>query len=311
MWPALLTTLLWSYCVIPARQSIAQLGENAANAWRLLTAVVVMGVIVWLGDLQLGRGVFFWFLLSGVIGFGFGDLGVFFALPRIGSRLTLLMAQCLAAPIAGVVEWLWLGTRVSGGQIIAIMVILGGVVVALFPDRRPGAQVHRRYGTGLLFGLLAALGQSVGSVLSRKAFALHEAHGFVVSEAGLRLKLLLGTTAGFERLLGGLGVIILFWSGSRFIAAWRTPADPERIADPLSLKIRNVLLHAATGPVLGIICFQWALATTPSMVVQAIVALTPLTVIPLSYALEGDRPHARAIAGTVLAVVGVIGLGLA
>ncbi len=108
MLPALLTTLLWSYCLIPARQSVAQIGENAANTWRLLVAVLVMGVIASWGGLRLGQECFAWFLLSGVIGFGLGDLGVFFALPRIGSRLTLLMAQCLyygAVPLASAYSW--------------------------------------------------------------------------------------------------------------------------------------------------------------------------------------------------------------
>jgi hypothetical protein len=34
--------------------------------------------------------------------------------------------------------------------------------------------------------------------------------------------------------------------------------------------------HVLTGPTLGVTCFQWALATTPSGIVLPIVALTPL-----------------------------------
>ena len=49
-------------------------------------------------------------MLSGIIGMGIGDLGVYAALPLLGSRITVLMTQCLAAPIAAVGEWLWLGT---------------------------------------------------------------------------------------------------------------------------------------------------------------------------------------------------------
>jgi hypothetical protein len=104
MIPALLTTLLWSLCVVAAGRSVAQLGENAANFWRLLLAVVLLGTVahVWGGGLA-GAGLMF-FLLSGVVGFGLGDIGGFYALPRIGPRLAVLLSQCGAAPIAGFAE---------------------------------------------------------------------------------------------------------------------------------------------------------------------------------------------------------------
>ena len=161
MLPAILTTLLWSYCLIPARRSVAQLGENAANAWRLFAAMLVMGVITYFGGLRFGNSVAGWFLLSGIIGFGFGDIGVFFALPRLGSRLTLLMAQCVAAPLAGLVEWLWLGTTVNLMQAFSILGILLGIALVVFPEHEKEHAEQRKYISGILFGLLAAFGQSM------------------------------------------------------------------------------------------------------------------------------------------------------
>ena len=62
-----------------------------------------------------------------------GDLALYEALPRLGSRLTLLLSQCLAAPLGALIEWLWLGTTLTVAQILAGLVILVGVVVALAP----------------------------------------------------------------------------------------------------------------------------------------------------------------------------------
>lgn len=305
MLPALLTTLLWSYCLIPARQSVAQIGENAANTWRLLVAVIVMGAIAGWGGLRLGHECFGWFLLSGVIGFGLGDLGVFFALPRIGSRLTLLMAQCLAAPMAGFAEWLWLGTTVRPAEILAISGILFGITLALFPEHRL-EPARRRYVSGILFGLVAGVGQGMGAVVSRKGFAMLDVDVFSVESASVGEFLFLGATTGFARLVGGIAIAASFWFLSRYRFAWRTPPDTSRAGDSLAHKSRNVCLHAATGPILGIICFQWALATMPSVVVQPIVAMTPLVVLPLTYFLEDDRLTPRAILGTLLAVGSVL-----
>ena len=306
MLPAIITTLLWSYCLLPARQSIAQIGENAANFWRLMLAVVVTGVIAQWGGLRFGNEVFGWFFLSGIIGFGFGDVGTFFALPRIGSRLTLLMSQCVAAPLAGMAEWLWLGTRINIFQILAITVILLGTTLALFPEHEKEHAAQRKYTSGILFGLLSAVGQSMGAVFSRKAFSVLDASTSLVKSERIGGYILLGTTAGYERLLGGILIAGSFWLISRYHAPWQTPAQEDRRNDSFIQKTKNVFLHAATGPILGIICFQWALATTPSAIVQPIVAMSPLAVMPMTYFHEGDRPTPRAISGTVIAVAGVI-----
>jgi len=47
------------------------------------------------------------FFLSGIIGIGIGDVALFQALPRLGSRLSLLLIQCLTAPFGALIEWLW------------------------------------------------------------------------------------------------------------------------------------------------------------------------------------------------------------
>lgn len=307
MFPAIITTLLWSYCLIPARQAVAQLGENNVNFLRILFALLVMGLVAVLGgSMQLGQEAFGWFFLSGIIGFGFGDLSIFFALPRIGSRLTLLIVHCVAAPIAGLVEWLWLGTTIAVMQVVAISVILGGVSVALFPERNKEDAEQKRYVSGILFGLVAAMGQGMGAVMSRKAFAVLDAETFSQESAEISDFIFLGATSGFYRLLGGILIAGGFALVSRFHTAWQTPPDRERCCDSVCAKARNIMLHAMTGPVLGIICYQWALATTPSVIVQPIIAMTPLVVMPMTYFMEHDRLTRHAVIGSLIAVAGVV-----
>ena len=309
MLPAFLTTLLWSYCVIAARRSIEQLGENAANLARILVALVSLGLMAhWMG-MGLGGGGLPYFLLSGVVGFGLGDIGVFYALPRLGSRLTLLMAQCLAAPIAGIAEWAWLGTTLGVWQVVAVVIILAGIVLALAPGRIPAASLPT-FLTGLAFGLLAACGQGLGAVLSRKAYAAANQAGHWSGDQGVWDSIWMGATTGYQRLVGGALVILVFYLLSLRVRAWRTYPRSPASRDPLPKKVKYVLLTAAAGPVFGIICFQWALASTPSAIVQPIVALTPLVVMPMSRILEGDRPSPRAIAGAVVSVLGVLLLAL-
>jgi drug/metabolite transporter (DMT)-like permease len=66
------------------------------------------------------------------------------------------------------------------------------------------------------------------------------------------------------------------------------------------------LANGLAGPVAGVGCYQWALATTPSGIVLPIAAMTPLISIPVALWLEGDHPTRRSIVGGVIAVVGCI-----
>src|SRR5688572_14366350 len=134
MLPSLLTTVCFSLSVIFAARSARILGGSLANLSRLLLAAVLLGI--WAhafgGGLQ-GSGLP-WFVLSGVIGFGLGDMALFGALARIGPRLSILLTQCLAAPIGAFAEWIWMGTALTPAEFGCAGVILGGVAIALAPD---------------------------------------------------------------------------------------------------------------------------------------------------------------------------------
>ena len=64
-----------------------------------------------------------------------------------------------------------------------------------------------------------------------------------------------------------------------------------------------IVTHTLTGPTVGVSCYQWALATTPSGIVLPIIATTPLLVIPFAYFIEHDRPHVRALIGGAIGIL--------
>jgi drug/metabolite transporter (DMT)-like permease len=311
MLPAFLTTFLWSICVVAARRSVDQLGEDRANLYRILLATGLLGAMAHTFGGGLGGAGLWFFFLSGIVGFGFGDIGAYNALSRIGSRLTILIAQCGAVPVAGFAEWMWMGTTISLWQLMCVVIIVLGIVVALMPERARWATIREGpFLAGIAFGVLAALGQGLGAVLSRRAYEMARAAGELAADPTTletSTAIWLGATAGYQRLLGGVLIIAIFTA-----VRWRSQAVtiPARQSDPLSHKATFVGINALTGPVLGIICFQWALSTTPSVIVQPIIALTPIVVIPLAAWLERDRPTVRSVAGGALAVLGALLLAL-
>jgi drug/metabolite transporter (DMT)-like permease len=305
MLAALLTTVFFSLSAVTANRSVRYMGGNEANFWRLLVATVLLGIFSHVWGVGLEGAFLPWFLLSGFIGFGLGDMALFQAYPRIGSRLSALLVHCLAAPIAMTVEWLWLGNIVNVVQIGCAAIILGGLVVALAPERA-ATDTERRWGSGILFAVVAAMGQGGGAVVSRKAYAVAEASGFkLAGVAG-------GLNATYQRILAGLSisaVTVLFVRRSSVFAHFG-----RLTSKPVTVVSRNqwsrvwpwLIINGLAGPTCGVACYQWALQDNASGVVLPIVALTPLVVVPFARYLEGEKPTLRSLVGGAIAVSGVV-----
>ena len=286
---ALGTLLFFAVTPVFAHQAAQRLGSTQANFWRLAVAAVMLGAWSHGWGAGIGGTAFGWFVLGGVAGFGIGGVAMFQSLPRLGSNVSTLVVQCGSAIVAAVVEFTWLGTRLTWPQAGFAALTLVGVVIGLMPRTWP-RMPREAWRSGLAWALLSAVGQGVGAVISRKAFAV---------AAGAHERIDPGTAA-YQRVLGGLAVAALAWAVHRW---WRREAA-RRAGRAWSW----VLANAFTGPVLGVTCYQWALRSAPAGLVQPVVAAAPLLTIPFALWAEGSRPRAAYYAGAVLAVAGVAGL---
>ena len=296
--PSLLTTFLWSISIACASRAARVLGGMEANFWRLVIAAIFLGAYANIFGQGASGVAFPFFLLSGVIGLG-ADIFLFQALPRIGARLSTLLIQCGSAMLAPIVEWLWLGTRLTPFQIVCCGTILAGVAVSLAPGKH--LEIPRRtLLAGIAFGVIGSFGNGMGAVLTRKGYE-------VAAAAHQRID---DPTSAYQRMIGGLFVAGVFLLLSRRRAIAAQLADPRLSALPPGEKWRVawpwVAANAVAGQTLGVICYQWALHTTPTGLVLAVVATTPLVIIPFAYLFEGERPHFRSVSGGLIAVTGVI-----
>lgn len=299
MLASLLAAFFFALNATCANRNVQIQGPLRANLTRLIVAAGVLGLLAH----TLGHGFTSasvgWFLLSGLIGMGIGDLGVYGALPFLGSRLTVLMAQCVAAPIAAMGEWLWLGTRLTLAQVLWGGLILAGVAIAISPGKSHPPRVRVRP-IGFLFGLLAAAGQGIGALVSRKGVMVAEAAGEAAHHASF------GLTAAYHRILAGLIFVAIWFFVLQRLG--RVPPPPVPPAEKPARRFAWIFANGLAGPVLGVGCYQWALATTPSGIVLPLAATAPLLSIPIAYLIEGDRPPRRAVVGGVLAVAGCVAL---
>ena len=295
---AILATILFSLSAVSGKRLSHYLTAVEANMIRFIISALLLGTYSSYYGLGLGGGAFGMFFISGVIGFGVGDYGLFRAYKIIGSRLTMVMTQCLAAPFAATVEWFWLGSVLSLGQVLAGVGILVGVCLALAPNDT--MQIDKaNWKKGIFWGLLSAFGQGFGAVLSRKA-------GMMLDD-GVSID---GLSAAYQRVLGGLAVMLVLFIGQKMIAYKRENYNSRADLDSASVKwiLMLVLANALCGPTLGVGAYQWALNVNdlPAGIVLSVVALSPLVIIPFSMKFEGERPTFRSLIGSVIAVVGVV-----
>lgn len=301
---AVLATIFFAFSAVSGARVARLMGGTEANFWRLSLATLFLAAMAHGFGAGLAGNGFYIFVLSGCIGFGLGDVSLFQAYPRLGSRLTILIVHCLAAPFAGLVEWLWLGTTLSVAQMLCGAVILVGVAVALAPEHE-SHEARRQFGIGIFFAVLGAIGQGGGVVLSRKAYEL----------CRLADQPMDGITAAYQRILGGViisGLALLVVKRQFLLARAEAVASPGDMstAEKWRRSGKWIVFNALAGPTLGVSCYQWALKTTPSAVVLPIVALSPLVVMPFSRWLEQERPSRRSTVGAVIAVAGAVALAL-
>src|SRR5882672_10764626 len=108
MFPALIATFLFSLSILCGHRAAQMTGGVEANFWRLACSTVFLGIWSYGFGIGLGGAAFPWFFVSGIIGFGIGDVALYQALPRLGAPLSSTMTQCLAPPFAALAEWFWL-----------------------------------------------------------------------------------------------------------------------------------------------------------------------------------------------------------
>ena len=301
MLAAFLTTILFATSAICGYRVSKQIGGVEANFWRITLATIFL--TVWAFSWGAGfEGAPVWFMISGLFGIGLGDSAYFQALPRLGSRRVVLMTQCLTAPFAALAEFFWLGTILNLAEILCIVVILAGVGIALKPDDHVKISA-RDWKIGIVACVFSAIGAAIGAVIIRKAYQVAQQDGFH-PDAG---------TTGYQRVLGGIIVPTIML----LLFKWRSAHahGPVFSSDTLHItrtKWRRiwpwVLANALAGQTLGVTCMQWALQTTQAGIVTAIIATTPIFLLPMTRVIEKEKIYAHSVIGAVIAVLGVIGL---
>jgi drug/metabolite transporter (DMT)-like permease len=208
----------------------------------------------------------------------------------IGPRLSMLVMS-LVPVISTLLAWIFLKETLSGLQIFGILLTLAGISWVIL-ERNGAARatpLGRAYFLGLLFALGGATGQSLGLITAK--FGLYG--DFSPISANMIRMLVAAITLWAVTILRRQGRITF------------NSLRKDRIA------IRNIFFGSLAGPFLGVSFSLLAIQRAPVGIASTLMALTPVFLLPISYYVFDERFGWQAVAGTLLAVIGVAVLFLA
>ncbi|MEP7136819.1 MAG: DMT family transporter [Chloroflexota bacterium] len=262
-------------------------GSQVTNRVRLIFALIyllILNLILFREPLPFSAASsrWIWLSLSGVIGLSLGDAFFFQSLVSVGPRLGSLLLSL--APIFGsVIAWVFFGETLTIPQITGIVLALAGIGWVVMAHEEPSDTPHGNTKWGVIFGILAGLGQAGGLVLSKQGMS--------------------GEFSPFQaNVVRMLAATIFTWLLTAFnhqtgetITALR--AKPQ--------VIRLIALGAFIGPLLGVTASLLAVQHAEIGVASTLMALPPVIVLPISYFVFKEKIGWQAIAGTILAIAGV------
>lgn len=286
---AIFTSIAFS--IGPAFFTLAgkQVGSAVVNRTRLVVAVVLLTLthLILFGQLipmDASSDRWIWFTLSGVIGLTLGDAALFQAFVMLGTRLTMLVFS-LSPIFSAMLAWWLLGENLTPVQITGMLVTLMGVawVVAERDNEAQKTLSSRDYMKGLIFAVLAGLGQSIGLITAKFGLA-----GDFPALSGLVMRM--------------ITAMIAMWIWTAFAREIRKTFQSLR---ENTFALKNILAASFIGPYIGVWLSLVAIQFTKIGVASTLMALPPLFLIPIGHFFFKERITPRAIYGTVIALTGV------
>ncbi len=267
----------WTATALFAEIGTKRIGSLQLNIIRMTLSLLMLAATLWIvtgapWPRFADGSTWLWLLLSGLIGYVFGDWCLFNSYLVIGARFGQLF-MTLAPPVAAITAWVLLGETISWKGLLGMVVTLSGIAMSIL-SRGQGHKVAVKLPIkGVLLGIGAGVGQGVGLVLSKVGMGHYHA---AIPEGATSVSTMVPFAATFIRaVMGATGFILILLirkEGPKLVHA---------------LNDRRGMLYASlatiTGPFIGVSLSLMAVQYTNAGIASTIMALTPfLLFFPLT-----------------------------
>jgi len=283
---ALGTAFCWTITALSFESAGKKVGSLAVNYIRLIIGFLFLSsfTLIFRGKLLPTDATttnWNWLLLSGLVGFTLGDLFLFQAFVIIGARISMLI-MALVPPVTAVIGWLFLGENLTGLEILAMLITIGGISLVILERGETRRQVQFSHPlSGILFAFGGTLGQAIGLIFSK--YGMGEYSPFAATQI---------------RIVAGIsGFTILFFFMRRWgkvFAALKNRAAMSRIT-----------VGSFFGPFLGVSLSLLAVQNTLTGIASTIMAIVPILIIPPAVFIFKEKLNLKEVVGALIAVAGV------
>ncbi len=224
-------------------------------------------------------------VLSGFIGIFLGDTALFSTISRLGPRRTAILFST-NAPITAVIGYFLFDERMGAEAVLGCTLVIAGVVISIRYGKRRD-QVHHfevvrgSLAVGVALGLIAALGQSIGSVLVKPVL---EVGADPVTIATIRT----GVAAA------GLWML-------QYLLPWKIFHHKGQLTPQLYLQ---TFASGLFGMAIGMTLLLYAFAHGDIGIASILSSTNPIMLLPMLWLLSRERPANGAWWGAILAVAG-------
>lgn len=289
---ALLTAVFWTITALAFEAASRKIGSMVVNLLRLIAGFCFLTLFVFfyrgmLLPTDASPHAWLYLVLSGLIGFVFGDLCLFQAFVVVGARISMLL-MALAPPMTALIGWVVLGETLSWKSWLGMTLTISGIALVVLKrhtaEESNGGfrKVKFNYPLwGILLGLGGALGQAAGLVLSKVGMEGYDTF------ASTQIRVIAGI-AGFSVLFFVMGL----WKSAFRALSMRKP-------------MLQLSLGAFFGPFLGVSFSLLAIKYADTGIASTIMAIVPVLIIPPSMILYKEKVTLKEVAGALLAVSGV------
>ena len=285
---ALGTAVCWASASNLFAAAAGSMGPRILNRLRLTVAWGLLTISLWVVHHAWWPTWASWpavvaLALSGMTGFIFGDSFAFRAIVILGPGRASLLAS--TAPLfTTALAWPILHQRPGPLALLGMLLTLSGTALVFTASsrRRPG-QSEGRMARGIVSGLLGAIGQ---------------AGGYVLSKLALR--------SGLDPLSATVIRV-----GCACIAFWILTAFARQVGPTLAAlrdpgAVAFMAGGALMGPVLGVLLMLTSLALIEAGVAASIVAVSPLIAMLMAARFHNERLTWRTLAGSLVAIAGIV-----
>lgn len=283
---ALGTAIFWTITSLAFESASLKVGSISVNIIRLFLGLFFISIFT-----SISRGMvlpvdasgwnWFWLILSGLVGFVFGDLLLFKSFTMIGSRFAMLI-MALAPPLAAIFGWIILGERIGWFGIIGMVITLVGISLAILGREEKNTKIRLKLSPiGVLYAFGGALGQGLGLVISKMGMKGYDP--FAATQI---------------RIIGGIAGFTLLVS---FIGRW------SKVYKALyNLKaMKGITIGSFFGPFLGVSFSLLAIARTEAGIASTIMSIVPVLLIPPAIFFLKEKVTLMEILGAIISVLGV------